>query len=35
MKDGSGGTGALTIIFKVVYPDKLTKEQIEKLCEIL
>ena len=35
MKDGNGGTGALTIIFKVVYPDKLTKEQIEKLCEIL
>ena len=35
MKDGNGGTGALTIIFKVVYPDKLTKEQIEKICEIL
>ena len=35
MKDGNGGTGALMIIFKVVYPDKLTKEQIEKLCEII
>ena len=35
MKDVNGGTGALTIIFKVVYPDKLTKEQIEKLSEIL
>jgi DnaJ family protein A protein 2 len=35
MKDVNGGTGALTIVFKVVYPDKLTKEQIEKLCEII
>ena len=35
MNDGNGGTGTLTIIFKVVYPDKLTKEQIEKLSEIL
>jgi len=36
MKDvNGGGTGTLTIIFKVVYPDKLTKEQIEKFSEIL
>ena len=35
MQDGNGGTGALTIIFKVVYPDKLSREQMEKLCEIL
>jgi DnaJ family protein A protein 2 len=35
MKDVNGGTGALTIIFKVVYPGKLTKDQIEKLSEIL
>ena len=36
MKHGNGGgIGALTIIFKVVYPDKLSKEQIEKLSEIL
>ena len=35
MKDCSNGIGALTIHFKVVYPDKLTKEQIEKLSEIL
>ena len=35
MKDCSNGIGALTIQFKVVYPDKLTKEQIEKLCEII
>ena len=35
MKDGNNGNGALTIYFKVVYPDKLSKEQIEKLSEIL
>lgn len=35
MKDVNGGIGNLTIIFKVVYPDKLTKEQIEKLSQIL
>ena len=35
LKDGSGGTGALIIIFKVVYPDKLSKEQMDKLFEIL
>jgi DnaJ family protein A protein 2 len=35
MKDVNGGTGALTIIFKVVYPDKLSREQMEKLSEIL
>jgi DnaJ-class molecular chaperone len=35
MKDTTGGIGSLTIIFKVVYPDNLTKEQIEKLSEIL
>jgi DnaJ family protein A protein 2 len=35
MKDCNNGIGALTIIFKVVYPDKLTKEQIEKLSEML
>jgi DnaJ-class molecular chaperone len=35
MKDVNGGIGNLTIMFKVVYPDKLTKEQIEKLSEIL
>ena len=35
MKDGNNGIGALTIYFKVVYPDKLSKEQIEKLSEIL
>ena len=35
MKDASGAVGSLTITFKVIYPDKLSKEQIEKLCEIL
>jgi DnaJ-class molecular chaperone len=36
MKDCVNDTfGTLTIIFKVVYPDKLSKEQMEKLCEIL
>ena len=35
MKDGNGRAGTLTIVFKVVYPDKLSKEQIEKLAEIL
>ena len=35
MKDCNNGIGNLTIIFKVSYPDKLSKEQIEKLCEIL
>jgi len=35
MKDGSNGIGALTVHFKVVYPDKLSREQIEKLSEIL
>jgi DnaJ-class molecular chaperone len=35
MKDDKNGIGVLTIIFKIVYPDKLSKEQIEKLCEIL
>ena len=35
MKDGNGGNGSLTISFKVVYPDKLSKEQIEKLSDIL
>jgi DnaJ family protein A protein 2 len=35
MKDATGRIGSLTIIFKVVYPDNLTKDQIEKLCEIL
>lgn len=35
MKDSNGGVGNLTIVFKVVYPDKLSKEQIGKLSEIL
>lgn len=35
MKDVNGEIGSLTIIFKVVYPDKLTNEQIEKLSIIL
>jgi DnaJ-class molecular chaperone len=35
MKDGNNGFGSLIIIFKIVYPDKLSKEQIEKLSEIL
>jgi DnaJ-class molecular chaperone len=35
MKDASGAVGSLTISFKVTYPDKLSKEQIEKLCEVL
>ena len=35
MKDCNNGFGNLTIIFKIVYPDKLSKEQIEKLSEIL
>jgi len=35
MKDMNDRIGNLTIIFNVVYPDKLTKEQIEKLSEIL
>ena len=35
MKDGNGRAGTLTIVFKVVYPDKLSKEQIEKLSEFL
>ena len=35
MKDSNGAVGSLTITFKVTYPDKLSKEQIEKLCEIL
>ena len=35
MKDGNNGVGTLTIQFKVVHPDKLSKEQIEKLSEIL
>jgi DnaJ-class molecular chaperone len=34
MKDASGAVGSLTITFKVTCPDKLSKEQIEKLCEI-
>ena len=35
LKDGNGGIGALIIIFKVIYPDKLSKEQIDKLFEFL
>jgi DnaJ-class molecular chaperone len=35
LKDDNNRIGTLTIIFKVVYPDKLSKEQIEKLSEIL
>jgi hypothetical protein len=35
LKDGNDGVGALIIVFKVVYPNKLSKEQIEKLSEIL
>ena len=35
MNDVNGGIGNLTIMFKVVYPDKFTNEQIEKLSEIL
>ena len=35
MKDDKNGVGTLTIIFKVVYPYKLSREQIEKLSEIL
>ena len=35
MKDDKSGVGTLTIIFKVVYPYKLSREQIEKLSEIL
>jgi DnaJ-class molecular chaperone len=35
LKDGNDGVGALIIVFKVVYPNKLSKQQIEKLSEIL
>ena len=34
MNDGNN-IGTLTIHFKVIYPDKLSKEQIEKLSELL
>ena len=35
MKNASGAVGNFTITFKITYPDKLSKEQIEKLYEIL
>lgn len=35
MKNVDGEIGAMIIIFKVVYPDKLTNDQIEKLSTIL